>query len=168
MARCASFIGGTCRVAVVLGGITIVHSKVPSANFHWEARTSETEKAAMELAMCVEAVDKFARLWEISTDEDKQGMVRGLFSYIVFNLDTQRIVDFRLKPWADRFLMLRSALYEDEGNENADNHISSASQGVYKAVLHRGIRGTIRSNPRASGSRGCPRPRTNSYTPSAA
>lgn len=106
---------------------------------HWEARTSETEKAAMELAMCVEAVDKFARLWEISTDEDKQGMARGLFSYIVFNLDTQRIVDFRLKPWADRFLMLRSALYEDEGNENADSDMSSASQEVYKAVPHRGI-----------------------------
>jgi len=46
------------------------------------------------------------------------------------------IEDFRLKPWADRFLMLRSALYGD-GNENADRDDLSASQEMYKAVPHR-------------------------------
>jgi len=50
---------------------------------HWEARTSETEKAALELALCTQAVDKLARLWDMGEDEDKQGMARSLFSYIV-------------------------------------------------------------------------------------
>ena len=44
--------------------------------------------------------------------EDRQGIARSLFSYIVFDLDSRRIVDFRLKPWADRFLVLRAAMYE--------------------------------------------------------
>ena len=80
---------------------------------HWEARTSETEQVALELAVCIEAVDKIARLWEASIDEDKQGLARSLFHYIVYDLDSQRIVDFRLKPWADRFITVRGTLYED-------------------------------------------------------
>jgi DNA invertase Pin-like site-specific DNA recombinase len=83
---------------------------------HWQARTTETEKLALELAICAEALDKVARLWDIGTDEDRQGLVRSLFTEIVYDLDAQRIVDFRLKPWADRFVILRAALYEDEGD----------------------------------------------------
>lgn len=85
---------------------------------HWETRTTETQKIALELAMCVETVDKLSRLWNISSDGDKQGLARSLFTEVVYNLDTQRIVSFRLKPWADRFLTLRAALYEKEDNES--------------------------------------------------
>ena len=46
---------------------------------HWEARTSETEQLALELGMCIEAVDRIWRLWDISTDEDRQGLARSLF-----------------------------------------------------------------------------------------
>jgi hypothetical protein len=83
---------------------------------YWESRTTESKKAALELAMCMEAVDKLAGLWDFGDTEDKQGMARSLFSYVVYNLDTRRIVDFRLKPWADRFLVLRAALYENDGD----------------------------------------------------
>lgn len=82
---------------------------------HWESRTTETERLALEFGLCIEAVDRIARLWDISDDEDRQGLVRSLFDYIVYDLDSQRIVDFRLKPWADQFLVLRASLYEDEG-----------------------------------------------------
>jgi hypothetical protein len=81
---------------------------------HWEARTTETEKAALELAMCMEVVDKLARVWAMSSDEDRQGMARTLFEYVVYDLDTHRIADFRLKSWADRFLALRASLYDND------------------------------------------------------
>ncbi|WP_119072048.1 recombinase family protein [Aggregatilinea lenta] len=84
---------------------------------HWQARTTETEKVALELAMCAEALDKLVRLWDISNEEDRQGLVRSLFDEIVYDLDTQRIVDFRLKPWADRYVVLRAALYEEDDGE---------------------------------------------------
>jgi hypothetical protein len=47
------------------------------------------------------------------------GLAQNLFEYIVYDLDLQRITDFRLKPWADRFLTLRARLYnvEDGGDE---------------------------------------------------
>jgi hypothetical protein len=70
--------------------------------------------------MCIETVDKLARLWDISDDEDKQDLARSLFTQLTFDLDTQRIVDFRLKPWADRFLTLRASLYnKDNGDEGS-------------------------------------------------
>lgn len=82
---------------------------------HWEARTTETEKAAIELAMCMEALDTLVDIWDTANDEDRQQMARMLFEYIVYDFDRQQIVDFRLKPWADRYLILRAALYGDDG-----------------------------------------------------
>jgi DNA invertase Pin-like site-specific DNA recombinase len=81
---------------------------------HWQNRTNETQKLALELGMCIEAVEKIARLWDMSDVEDKQGLARSLFTQLTFDLDTQRIVDFRLKPWADRFLTLRATLCDED------------------------------------------------------
>jgi DNA invertase Pin-like site-specific DNA recombinase len=88
---------------------------------HWQARTTETYKAAIELTMCMEALDSLARLWDTADDEDRGEMARVLFEYIVYDLDKQQIVDFRLKPWADRYLVLRAALYDEEGGGQDDN-----------------------------------------------
>ncbi len=96
---------------------------------HWEARTTATEKAAIELAMCMEALDNLARLWKTSSDEDKQQMARVLFEYVVYDLDQQRIVDFRLKPWADRYLVLRAALYDDPAADELGGDGSGSTSG---------------------------------------
>ena len=105
---------------------------------HWEARTTETEQLALELAMCIEAVDRIWRLWDMSSDEDRQGLARSLFSSITYDLDRRRIVDYRLKPWADRFLVLRAALYADgEGQDGETNTPQPAGQGVCTDMLHR-------------------------------
>jgi DNA invertase Pin-like site-specific DNA recombinase len=101
---------------------------------HWQIRTTETEKLATELALCVDVVDKLERLWDLNDDEDRQGLVRSLFVEIIYNLDTQRIVDFKLKPWTDRFLTLRSALYE---NETSADNASTLAQGIRNDVPHR-------------------------------
>jgi len=81
---------------------------------HWEARTTEGERAAIELAMCMEALDNLARLWDTANDEDRQQVARMLFESVTYDLDRQQIVDFRLKPWADRYLVLRASLYGDD------------------------------------------------------
>lgn len=81
---------------------------------HWQARTTETEQIALELGMCIEVVDQLVRLWDISGETDRKGMARNLFTEIIYNLDTHRIMSFKLKPWAERFLIVRAALYEDK------------------------------------------------------
>ena len=87
----------------------------------WQARTTESEKLSMELGMCLQAVETINRLWDVAEDEDKQGMVRHLFDYIVFDLDKECIVDFRLKAWADQFLVSRVRLHLEEDDEVSNN-----------------------------------------------
>jgi hypothetical protein len=95
---------------------------------HWEARTTETQKIALELAMCLHTLEKVSLLWEAASNEDKQGMARSLFDYIVYDVDNKRITDFRLKPWADRFIVMRAALYEDaSGDGRADGSETTVS-----------------------------------------
>ncbi len=101
---------------------------------YWQARTTESEKAALELSMCLDAIDTLQRLWKISDDEDRQGMVRNLFTEVIYDLDAQRITDFRLKAWADRFLVLRAALYES-GDTNED----VSGQGLKRDMLLMGL-----------------------------
>ncbi len=132
---------------------------------HWESRTTETEKMALELGMCIEAVDKLVRFWDSGSDEDRQGLARSLFTSITYDLDTRRIVSFRLKPWADRFITLRAALYaQDEGTKTPQPE----GQGVCTEVPHRGLRGAKRSHPRTRCARSCPRPQTYPRTSAAA
>lgn len=107
---------------------------------YWQSRTTETQKARLELAMCLEVLNKMSRLWELSDDEDKQGMARNLFTELIVDLDQGRIVDFTLKPWAERFLMVRTALYEVEEGvlpETASQE-SDASSSIYP-LPHTGV-----------------------------
>jgi hypothetical protein len=49
--------------------------------------------------------------------EDKLWMARHLFDYVVFDLDKGRIIDFRLKAWAEQFLPARVAAFVIESDE---------------------------------------------------
>lgn len=85
----------------------------------WELITTDAEQTAMELAMCMDVVDKMTTLWMTADDEDRQGMARQLFTHIIYDLDEGRITDYKLKPWAERYLRLRMSMHEPLGeNKN--------------------------------------------------
>ncbi len=117
---------------------------------HWEARTTETQRLGLELETCMKAVNEISRLWDISNDEERQGLVRSLFEYIIYDLDKHRIVDFRLHPWADRFIKLRVSLYSDgdgpegqvvrfDDEEKQKYSCLNDVQGMNTEVPHRGF-----------------------------
>ena len=122
---------------------------------HWESWTSETERMRLELTMCIEAVEKLAFIWDHSEDEDRKGFVQHLFEWVEYDLDARRITQFQLKPWADRFIILRGALYdlEDAGNDDDVGPEEGGGQGkdsgakkqnaspkeVKQAMPHRGL-----------------------------
>jgi hypothetical protein len=60
-------------------------------------------------------------------------LAHSLFDEIVYDLDRQRIVDFKIKAWAEPFLVLRAALYEDEMGEEMKHRFNSgaSSQGTF-------------------------------------
>jgi hypothetical protein len=79
-------------------------------------------------------------------------MAHHLFSEIVFNLDTRRIESYKLKPWADDFLMLRMELYQEEfgdlepGSEGYNAALEKANSnnllGCWNPMPHRGFEDT--------------------------
>jgi hypothetical protein len=44
---------------------------------------------------------------------------------VVYDLDARRIVDFKLKMWAEPYVMLRAALYQDQMDEEKKNRFNS-------------------------------------------
>jgi hypothetical protein len=90
----------------------------------WKARTTDSQRLAMELSMCIQAVETLSSMWEVASDEDRQGMARHLFEYLTYDLGKRQIVDFRLKPWADQFLTLRAGLYAEEMAKNDGNPVT--------------------------------------------
>lgn len=73
--------------------------------------------------------------------EDKKGLVQSTFEYILFDMDTDRITDFRLKPWADQYVMIRAEMIVEEHGEMLQN-------GRDSQVDLRGFRNTSLSYPK--------------------
>ncbi len=93
---------------------------------YWEAQTTEAEKVSLEFSLCMDAIETMRRLWDMADDEDRQGMVRNLFTHIIYDLDRERIVDIQLRPWAEEFLKVRASFFEplDTETKNVANNSS--------------------------------------------
>ena len=104
---------------------------------YWEQYTTQHEQAMLELTRCLDVIEQVVKLWDIAEPKERQLMARNLFDFIVYNLDEQRIVDFRLKPWADRFLVLRAALYEDDVVVKTQN---ASTQELKRNMPHTGLK----------------------------
>lgn len=83
---------------------------------HWQNYTSETMQMQVQLTLCVEALTRLVDLWESCSDEARQILAKGLFDEIVFDLDSERITNFKLKPWAQQFLLVRGYQCEAIGS----------------------------------------------------
>jgi hypothetical protein len=92
---------------------------------YWEAQTSDRQRITLELTTTLEMIGRLKQFWAISGGEDRRMLAHSLFDEIVYDLDAQRIVDFKLKRWAEPFLVLRAALYLDEMGEEMKNRFNS-------------------------------------------
>ena len=90
------------------GNFQITSQERKAKNKHdiarWESYTSESQKIASETVVSAEALNKITRSWGSSSDEDRYHMAHQLFEYLVYDLDEQRFVDFRLKDWAQKLI----------------------------------------------------------------
>jgi hypothetical protein len=66
--------------------------------------------------------------------------VHSLFDEIVVDIDTRRITSFKLKPWAEQFLIVRASLYDAEKHKNQpENGAGSTFQGSVYSDAPTGI-----------------------------
>ena len=92
---------------------------------YWEARTSDKQKITLQLTTTIEMMRRLKDFWGITSGEDRKLLAHSLFDEIIYDLDRKRIVDFTVKSWAEPFLVLRAALYEDEMTEEMKNRFNS-------------------------------------------
>ncbi len=92
---------------------------------YWESWTTDRQKITLELTTAIEMVRRLKDFWDISTGEDRTLLAHSLVEEIIYDLDTKRIVDFKVKSWAEPFLVLRAALYQDEMGEEMKSRFNS-------------------------------------------
>jgi hypothetical protein len=98
---------------------------------HLEAAMTDTQQIRMEFTSCREMLKRIQEFWHVTEGEDRKILAHSLFDEIVYDMDTKRIVDFKVKVWAERFLVMRAALYEDQmGLEMKNRFNSGASSEV--------------------------------------
>ncbi len=109
----------------------------------WEGYETEVEEAQIQLQTCLKSIQNLVMLWDMASSADRQRLVRNIFSYVVYNLDTQRIVDFRLQPWADHFLVLRASLSDEDGNPQHpdDDGVEERENAPHQVKRHMPPRG---------------------------
>lgn len=100
-----------------------------------EARLSEQTEIRMMLEITANRIADMQKNWYEATPADKQAFVHSLFSEIIYDLDTRRIVGFKMKPWAESFLQLRVGLEEFYQQQMGEN----AAEPLYTAVLPEGL-----------------------------
>ncbi len=95
----------------------------------WMAYSTESEHLGMEIMMTVESIKRIVTYWNTSTDEDRQGMIRNLFDYLVWDFDLKEIVDFRLKGASENYVNLKVSLTVYKCALDRNRTCASASGG---------------------------------------
>jgi len=87
-----------------------------------QAQIAQHHETEMALKLTTDMVTNLIDNWNRAGTEMRRALAGSVFSYLVFDLDTQRITDFKLKPWAELLLQLKVTLDEggDEKNEPSD------------------------------------------------
>lgn len=95
----------------------------------WMAYSTESEQLGMEIMITVDSIKRIVTYWNTSTDEDRQGMIRNLFDYLVWDFDKKEFVDFRLKGAAENYVNLKASLMLYKCAPDRNRTCASASGG---------------------------------------
>jgi DNA invertase Pin-like site-specific DNA recombinase len=97
---------------------------------YWQNRTTDAQRIAVDLRKVVAAMGQISAGFPAASVETKREMAHSLVDHLVYDLDQKRIVDFRLKAWADPYLILRASLDEVGSKEEVNSvlHTSRKSR----------------------------------------
>lgn len=107
---------------------------------YWDAQTNDKQKVVLELTTCMEMIKRLKQFWDITEGEDRKMLAHSLFDEIIYDLDNRHIADFRVKAWAEPFVLMRAALYEDEWGEELKDRFNSGLSSDVSFVSPNGVR----------------------------
>jgi DNA invertase Pin-like site-specific DNA recombinase len=91
----------------------------------WEAQIADRQKVLFEITTTIESLRRIQDFWDMSQGEDRKLLAHSMFDEIVYDLDRRRIVDFKVKQWAEPYVIMRSTLYRDQMGEEMKNRFNS-------------------------------------------
>ncbi len=81
-----------------------------------QSQVAQEHEAELALKLTLEMVANLVGNWTQSNDEMRRAFASSLFEYLVYDLDARRIVDFKLKPWAELLMQLKITLGNGENS----------------------------------------------------
>lgn len=79
-----------------------------------QAQVVEFHEAEIAFQLTTEMVANLVHNWNEANHEMRRTLAGSLFDYLVYDLDMQQIVDFKLKPWAELLMQLQITLVDDK------------------------------------------------------
>jgi len=109
---------------------------------YWQAQGQPEQERVVKLEECLHLLNNLDEAWDIADPAERQQLVRQVTEYITFDTNTQLMTDFRLKSWADDFLVVRAAqLQQDSPLKKAQNPVSDDETGSTLGVHVCPVRG---------------------------
>ena len=110
-----------------------------------ESARTDRQQLRIEFTSCAELLSRIQEFWNVTEGEDRKLLAHSLFDEISYDIDRKRIVDFKLKVWAEPFLVMRAALYEDQMGEEMKNRFNSGSSSDVSFVDPNGLWNPMRT-----------------------
>ena len=108
------------------------------------SQLGEPQQVQEMFQMTAQSIQSVGQNWEQTSAEERESFVRSLFDEVVYDLDTRRIISFKLKSWAEPFLQLRVTFEELYRQQNASTDNSTGISRVCIAMPLWGYRGEKR------------------------
>jgi DNA invertase Pin-like site-specific DNA recombinase len=93
----------------------------------WATMTNDRQQVRTNLMTCMEILRRLKLYWADAEGEDKRILARSLFEEIVYDMDGRQIIDFKVKAWAEPFLIYRAELLEESEAEEMKNRQDGGS-----------------------------------------
>ncbi|MCC6975232.1 MAG: recombinase family protein [Anaerolineae bacterium] len=90
-----------------------------------QAQLGEPQQVQEMFRMTAQSIQSVGQNWEQTGPEERESFVRSLFDEVVYDLDTRRIISFKLKSWAEPFLQLRVTFEELYRQQNASDDVTT-------------------------------------------
>lgn len=98
------------------------------------SQLGEPQQVQEMFQMTAQSIQSVGQNWEQTSAEERESFVRSLFDEVVYDLDTRRIISFKLKSWAEPFLQLRVTFEELYRQQNASTDNSTGISRVCIAM----------------------------------
>jgi DNA invertase Pin-like site-specific DNA recombinase len=103
-----------------------------------QTQLTEQHEAEAAIKLTRDMVANLIHNWHQSKPEVRRSLAHSLFEYLVYDLDAQQIVNFKLTPWAELLMQLKLT-YEEDKKKPLDQS---------GAMLYSGVPGGVQTHSR--------------------